>query len=250
MSFREALAELVQRDLKVRYKRSVLGLAWTMVHPLLMMAVTTVVFASLFRFSIERFPVYVLSAYVLWGFFSQSTVTATTSVLSGAGLIRRVYIPPALLPLAAVSAAAVNLLFSLAPLTVVALLSGSQLTWALLSLPVALALAVLFTCGVALILATASVFFHDTIHIYQVLLTAWMYLTPIVYPIEIIPDQWSFIVKANPLYHLVQIFRDPIYAGVWPDPTNVAVAALYAFAVAAFGWWYYERSRDAFTAYL
>jgi len=250
VSFREALAELVKRDLKVRYKRSVLGLAWTMVHPLLMMAVTTVVFSSLFRFAIDRFPIYVLAGYVLWGFFAQATAAATTSILSGGGLIRRIYIPPVVFPLAAVLAAGVNLVLSLIPLALVVLLSGGQFNWALLSLPLALALAMLFTAGVALILATASVFFHDTIHIYQVLTMAWMYLTPIFYPVEIVPDEWAFIVWANPFYHLVQIFRDPIYAGLWPDPVNLAVAAGYAVGVAAFGWWYSERSRDAFAAYL
>src|SRR5215208_2993166 len=179
--FRQALEELIKRDLKSRYKRSALGVAWTMLNPLLMMVATTVVFSNVFRFAIEHFPIYILSAYVVWGFFTQSTTTACTSVLSSAPLAQRIYLPAALFPLAAVNAAAANLLLSLAPLFLLVALSGGQLSWALLFLPVAMVLLVLFTCGVALFLSTASVFFHDTIYIHQVLMTAWMYLTPIFY---------------------------------------------------------------------
>jgi ABC-2 type transport system permease protein len=250
VSSHQVLHELVKRDLKVRYKRSVLGQVWTMLNPLLMMAVTTVVFSSFFRFAITNFPIYMLSAYVLWGFFSQGTLTAATSVLSSGGLTRKVYLPPALFPLAAVCSAAITMLLSLVPLCLLLVITGGEIGWPVVFLPVALGLATVFTCGVALLLAAASVFFHDTIHMYQVVLLAWMYLTPIFYPIDIVPSEWSFVVHLNPLFHLVQIFRDPIYAGSWPDPANVAAATAYALGAAALGWWYFERSRDKFVSYL
>jgi ABC-2 type transport system permease protein len=248
--FGEVLEELVKRDLKARYKRSVLGLVWTLLNPLLMMAVTTLVFSHLFRFAIEHFPVYMLSAYILWGFFSQGTLAASTSLLTSAGLSQRIYLPPALFPIATVNAAAVNLLLSLLPLLLLMAVSGVALTWSLAFVPIALALAILFTYGVALLLAAVSVFFHDMIHMYQVIIMAWMYLTPIFYPVDIVPEEWSFVFRLNPLFHLVQIFRDPIYAGVWPNPINVAAAAGYAFGTAALGWWYFERSRNDFSGYL
>jgi ABC-type polysaccharide/polyol phosphate export permease len=87
-------------------------------------------------------------------------------------------------------------------------------------------------------------------HTYQVLLAVWIYVTPIFYPVEIVPEQWSFIFHLNPLFHLIQIFRDPVYAGKWPDPMNLASAAAYAIGMAAIGWWYFERSRRAFASYL
>src|SRR5579859_4429290 len=248
-AWRNALVELVSRDLKVRYRRSMLGQVWSMLNPLLTMAVTAIVFSTFFRFAINYFPVYVLSAQLVWGFFSQATVAGTTSVLGSSGLARRLYLPPALFPLATICSAAINLLLSLVPLFLIVLVTGRGFSWALLFLPVSLALTFLFTFGLALILSAASVFFHDTVHTIQVLLAAWMYLTPIFYPIEIIPPEWNMIIHLNPVYHLVTIFRTPIYAGTLPDPVNIAAATAYAVGTAAFGWWYFERSRNAFPGY-
>lgn len=246
----QVLQELVKRDIKVRYKRSVLGLAWTMLNPLLLMVVTTIVFSSFFRFAIEDFPVYFLSGFVVWSFFAQGTVAASTSVIGGAALSRRIYLPPALFPLAAVNAAGFNLLLSLPLLLIIGAFSGWRPGWALVSLPLGLALAALFTCGVALVLAAASVFFHDSIYLFQAILQAWMYLTPLFYPVDIVPEPWLPVVQLNPLFHLVRLVRDPIYAGAWPDPLNVGLGAAWAIGAAAFGWWYFERSRDAFDSYL
>jgi ABC-2 type transport system permease protein len=247
---RQVLVELVKRDLKVRYKRSALGLFWTMLNPLLMMAVTTIAFSAFFRFAIHNFPIYFMSAYVVWGFFSQASVSASSSVLDSAALARKIYVPAALFPLASITAAAVNLVVSLVPLFLLVAVTGGQFSWALLSLPIALVLVALFTFGLGLILAAASVFFHDLIHTFQVLLMAWMYLTPIFYPVDIVPDQWSFVFHANPLFYFVQIFRGPVYLGTWPEPFDVLMASAYALGTAIIGWWYFERSRNAFSSYL
>src|SRR5438067_2187437 len=108
-AFREVLEELVKRDIKVRYKRSFIGVLWTMLNPLLMMVITTIVFSNLFRASISNFPIYMLSGYVVWGFFSQATVSASSSILDTSGLSRKIYVPSALFPLAAVVGALINL---------------------------------------------------------------------------------------------------------------------------------------------
>jgi ABC-type polysaccharide/polyol phosphate export permease len=249
-AFRQVLQELVKRDLRVRYKRSVLGFAWTMLNPLLMMIVTTIIFSSIFRFAVHNYPTYMLAGQVLWGFFASATIAANSSLLASAALSRRVYVPWALFPLATVSSAVVNLLLALAPLFLLALASGVEFTWSLVCLPLSLVLAFLFTFGVALLLASSSVFFHDTIHMYQVVVSAWMYLTPIFYPVDIVPPEWLFIFHLNPMYHLVEIFRIPIYTGGWPDPSHFVASTLYALGAVAGGWWYFERSRDSFVSYL
>jgi ABC-type polysaccharide/polyol phosphate export permease len=177
-------------------------------------------------------------------------VVGGTSLLVSAGLIRRVYVPPALFPLASVNAAAINLLLALVPLFFIVVLTGGSFSWALLSLPLSLALLLLFTYGLTLLLSAASVFFLDAMHTYQVLLTVWMYVTPIFYPVEIVPEQYSLIFHLNPLFHLIQIFRGPIYAGTWPEPTNLAAAAAYSVGMAVVGWWYFDRSRRSFASYL
>jgi ABC-type polysaccharide/polyol phosphate export permease len=246
----QVLEELVKRDLKVRYKRSVLGVLWTLLNPLLMMIVTTVIFASFFRFAIDNFPVYFLSAYLVFGFFAQGTTTGCTSILTSAPLVRRIYLAPALFPLASVCTAGVNMIIALLPLLALMAFTGSPFTWALLSLPIGLLLTALFTYGVALFLSAASVFFHDTTQMYAIIITVWMYITPIFYPVEIVPEQYSLIVHLNPLFHFVEIIRNPLYLGTLPDPVNLGAATAYAFGAAVLGWWYFGRSRNAFASYL
>lgn len=249
-SFGDVLQELVKRDIKVRYKRSILGIFWTMLNPLLMMLITTLVFSNLFRGSIQNFPIYVLSGYLVWTFFSQSTIAASSSILDSAGLTRKVYVPAALFPLASVVSALVNLALSLVPLVLLMLVTGGTFSWALLVLPISALVLCLFCLGVGLILASSAVFFRDAIYTYQVLLVAWMYLTPLFYPEQIIPDRFRIFVYINPLYHLVQLFRSPVYSGAFPDPINIVAAVGFALAVASAGWWFFEATRKRFVAYL
>jgi ABC-2 type transport system permease protein len=248
--FAEVLEELVKRDLKVRYKRSVLGIFWTMLNPLLMMIITTIVFSNLFRGSIERFPIYVLSGYLVWTFFSQSTVTASSSILDSSGLTRKVYVPAALFPLACVVSALVNLALSLIPLILLMIVAGGQFTWALLFLPLAALLLSVFCYGVGLILSSSAVFFRDAVYTYQVLLIAWMYLTPLFYPVEIIPERFRVFLYLNPVYYLVELFRAPVYEGTLPDPIIVLAATGFAVATVVIGWWFFEATRKRFVAYL
>src|SRR5262249_35190874 len=135
IAYGEGLPELGKRDLKVRYKRSVLGLMWTMLNPLLMMGITTVVFSNVFRMSIQNFPIYMLSGYVVWAFFSQSTISASSSILDNAGLSRKIYVPPALFPLSSIIAACINLLVSFVPLAALMIVTQSKLSLSLLMLP-------------------------------------------------------------------------------------------------------------------
>jgi ABC-2 type transport system permease protein len=250
LGFSEVLQELVKRDLKVRYKRSVLGIFWTMLNPLLMMVITSIVFSNLFRNTITNFPIYVLSGYLVWTFFSQSTVAASSSILDSSGLTRKVYVPPALFPLACVVSALVNLALAIVPLCLLMIVTGGAFTWALLVLPISALILSLFTFGLGLILSSSAVFFRDTVYTYQVLLVAWMYLTPLFYPEQIIPDQYKIIVYLNPVYHLVELFRAPIYSGVLPKLENVVAATLFALVLVVFGWWFFEATRKRFAAYL
>ena len=250
LRFTEVLEELVKRDLKVRYKRSVLGIFWTMLNPLLMMVITSIVFSNLFRSAIVNFPIYVLSGYLVWTFFSQSTVAASSSILDSAGLTRKVYVPPALFPLACIASALINLTLSLVPLVLLMLVTNGKFSWTLLVLPFSAVFLAVFCYGIGLILSSSAVFFRDTVYTYQVLLVAWMYLTPLFYPEQIIPDQFRLFVYLNPVYHLVALFRAPVYYGALPDPVNVMAAGLFSIGAVVFGWWFFEATRKRFVAYL
>ncbi|CAG0995428.1 hypothetical protein ANRL3_03087 [Anaerolineae bacterium] len=244
LRYRDLLAQLVVRNLTVRYKRSVLGLAWTMLNPLLMMTILTVVFAKVFRVAIEHYSVYFLAAFVLWNFFSQATLTAITDLVWGGSLLQRIYVPRTVFALAAVGTGIVNLLFALVPLAVIILVTGVSFRPALLFLPVPIALTAMFALGVGLGLSVLAASFTDVVDIYQVALTAWLYLTPVIYPIEILPVETRWLFYLNPMYYFLESFRQPIYAGVLPSALIIFIASAIAVGTLAIGWWFFTRNAD------
>lgn len=244
--YRDLLAQLIARNLKVRYKRSVLGLAWTMLNPLAMMTILTIVFSNVFRISLEHYPVYVLSALVLWNFFAQTTMVATTELVWGGSLFQRIYVPRTTFTLSAVGTGLFNLILSLVPLILIMLVIGVPLRPVLLVLPFAILLVAMFTLGIALILSMLAVYFTDVLDIHQLVLTAWMYLTPIIYPVEIVPEQYRWLFNLNPMYHLLELFRTPIYAGTLPSLEHLGAASVSAIAVLLLGWWAFASRVDEF----
>jgi len=242
--YRDLLAQLIERNIKVRYKRSVLGLAWTMLNPLLMMAILSIVFSNLFRITLEHYPVYVLSALVLWNFFSQATLTAMTELAWGNSLLQRIYVPRTIFAISAVGTGLINLLFALAPLAVIMLAIGVPLRPALILLPVPILLTAMFALGVGLALSILAASFADVVDIYHVALTAWLYLTPIIYPQEIVPAHLQWFFRLNPMYYLLETFRQPIYAGVLPALETLAPASAIAVSALVIGWWFFARNAD------
>jgi ABC-2 type transport system permease protein len=248
--YRELLRNLVSREIKVRYKRSTLGLLWTMLNPLLMMVVFTVVFSTIFRFAVKNYNVYFLSAYLLWNFFSQTTTFSMSTLRNNGSLLKRIYMPRSIFVVATVISGLINLVLALVPLFLVMIVSGVPIEPAVLFLPVPILLATMFTLGLSLLLSALAIFFNDVMHVYGVLLTAWMYVTPIIYPIEIVPPEYRWLVKLNPLYYLVEAFRAPIYDGVLPGATTLLIGGVFGVAALLAGWWVFSRSADRFVQYL
>jgi ABC-2 type transport system permease protein len=244
--YRDLLRSLVQRDLTVRYKRSALGFVWTMLNPLLTMIVLSVVFSTLFRFASGHYPVYVLSALLLWNFFSQSTSQAMYNLTWGGGLINKIYVPKSVFVFSAILVGLVNLLLALVPLALIMLVTGQPFSLALFFLPVSVLLTVLFALGVGLFIAALAVYFTDVIDIYQVGLTILMYMTPIIYPMAIVPPQYVPFIHFNPMYYFVEIFRAPIYQGTLPEFYLLVRAALVATVAFGVGWWFFTRKADEF----
>jgi ABC-2 type transport system permease protein len=232
--YRDLIRQFIARDLTVRYRRSVLGVAWTMLNPLLMMLVLTVVFSHLFRFDLPRYPVYLLSAIVLWNFFAQATTAAMHQLVWGGGLMTRIYMPRTVFALSAVGTGVVNLLLALVPLTMVMAFMEAPFRPALVTLPAAVVLAVLFVLGVGLLLSSVAVSFPDIVDMYQVLLSILYFFTPIFYPRSALPAWTHPWLNVNPMYHLTEVFRAPIYEGcqagpyTWLAATGVSVATLLA----------------------
>lgn len=244
------LFELVHRDLTVRYKRSVLGFLWTMLHPLLLMLIFLVVFSALFRVGAPHYETYFLSAYVAWNFFAQTTVNAMASVAWNGPLMKRVRVPPSIFTLSIVVSGLVNLGLSLIVLFSIMLAVGAPLHATLSFLPISFLLLFLFTLGASLALTAVSIFFGDVREMVQAGMPALMYLTPIIYPISIVPERFRWAIKLNPLVYIVEIVRDPIYYGIIPSPATLTVAAVISFGSLAVGWMIFRHMAPRFHAHL
>lgn len=239
--YRDLIVQLISRSLKIRYKRSILGIGWTMLNPLLMMLVLTFVFSNIFRFAVEGYAVYVLSGLILWNFFSQTTTSAMNEMVYGGALFGRIYVPKAVFPVSAIGTGLVNWLFALVPLLVVMILSDVPIRPSLLFVPLPMILTAVFALGVALLLSSFAVYFPDLVPMYEVLSIAWMYATPIIYPVDILPEELLWVVKINPMAYMVEAFRQPIFAGTLPSLQVFGMAALWAIGALAIGWWSFSR---------
>jgi ABC-type polysaccharide/polyol phosphate export permease len=248
--YRYLLWEMILRNIKNRYKRSILGIAWTMINPLLTMLVMAIVFSQLFAVSLPRYPVYLLCGLLLWNFFSQTTVAAIRDLVWGSSLLKRIYIPKALFATAAAGTGMVNLLLAIIPLGIIALFSGSKMGLPLLFVPIALILAFMFSLGIGLGISTQAVFFADVLDMYQIALIAWMYLTPIFYPVEIMAPKLRWIIYINPLYYIVECFREPIYLNKFPSLQTIFFASLSAGIAMVVGSWIFARKSTEFTYYV
>ena len=248
--YRDLIYQLVRRDIVARYKRSVLGVAWTMLNPLGIMIVMTVVFSQVFS-RVESYPAYILTGLICWNMFQQSTSFAMTSMVWGSKLLQQIYLPNTSFVISTILASLVNFLLSLIPLFLIMLVTGVSITWTALLLPFPMIFIGAFSLGIGLLISTLAVFFPDIAEIYPVFLRAWMYLTPIIIPVDVlrnILDGW--LLKLNPLYYIVEIFREVIYYGTIPPLENWIIAFVISFGTLVLGWILFSTRADKFAYYV
>lgn len=244
--YRDLIWFLVRRDITARYKRSVLGIAWTMLNPLGMMIVLSIVFSHVFRTTMEGYPAYVLSGLVAWTFFSQTSSNAINALVWGGDLLQRIYIPRSTFAISAIATGIVNLLLSLVPLFAVMLVIGIPLRPTILLTPVAIVPLAMFSLGVGLVISTIGIFFADVVEMYVIVLTAWMYLTPIIYPLDILPSNVVMWMKFNPMVHIVDLFRMLVFYGTIPALSTWLLAFGSAAVVFVAGWLIFTGKSDEF----
>lgn len=211
------ILELVQRDLKKKYRGSILGIIWTVLNPLLMMIVLTIVFSNVFRFETGNYPLYLMTGQVLFNFFSEATSLSMMSIIANASLIKKIYIKKWLFPLSSVTFSLINTFFSIIAIFLIIFFTGGKIYWSYLLIPVVYLYLFIFSLGFGLILSALTVFFRDIMYLYNVFLTILMYLTPIFYPENIIPEQYKNLVSLNPLIYFLKYFRKIILEGEIPD---------------------------------
>lgn len=248
--YRPLIRELVVRDLKVKYRRSFLGYVWSLLNPLLMMTVMTLVFSYMFRFDIPNYPLYLICGQTLFSFFNESTSMAMYSVMQNGALIKKVYIPKYIFPISRVFSSFVTMSFSLVSILIVMLVTQAPFHWTILLFPIPLFLLLIFCCGIGLILSALAVYFRDITHLYSVLTMAWMYLTPIFYPISSIPAEIIPVIESNPLTGYITFFRELVLYGTIPQP-NLWWSCIGASAfVLIVGLWVFKKLQRNFILHI
>ena len=246
LKFKPLLGELVARDIKIKYRRSVLGVLWTLLKPLCMMIILSVVFSNLFKFDIENFPLYILSGQVVFNFYSDATSGAMSAIIGSAALIKKVYVPKYLFVLSRVFSSTINLMASFTAMLIVMAATRTEMHWTAFLFPIPLILLVLFSLGIGLILAAVTVKFRDVIHLYGVFVTGLLYLTPVIYPMSILPDWLNKVVMLNPLTNIVMMFRDVMLNNSVFSLSSLLIAAVEAFVSMGIGLYVFYKNQDKF----
>jgi len=248
--FRHLLFLMVKRDFTTRYRRSVLGILWSLLNPLLTMLVLTLVFSTIFRFDIPNFPVYLLSGQLIFSFFSESTTLAMGSIIGGAGIIKKVYVPKYIFPVSRVLSSMVNLFFSFIAFLFVVFVTRAPLHWTIILVPIPILYTLVFSFGVALLLSSLAVFFRDLTYIYGIMITLLTFLTPLFYPVSMLPDQVFYLIHLNPLFHYVTYFRALAIDGVLPGLWENIICTGFALGALCFGLYVSVLQQDKYILYL
>lgn len=251
------MKQLILRDFKVKYKRSILGILWSLLYPVLMMLVMTIVFSQMFKFKMDNvnFPVYLLTGLVMFNYFSEATQTAMTSIVSNFSLINKVYIPKYIFPLSKCIFVGINFLLTLIPLLFVVLFTGSGETKCVINiyyliLPFIFFCLFLFTVGIGFIISTISVFLRDMFYIYGIIILIWNYFTPVFYSISILPDTYQPFFKLNPLYMFINSARDIILFNKMPSLNGLFTCFGVSILTLFIGIVVFRKCQDKFIYYV
>ena len=248
--YRELIWALAQKELRVRYKRSVLGFLWALLNPALMMLVLTLVFGIIMRFSIDHYAVFLLSMLLPWTFFAQSLAYSVESIVGNGDLLKKVKIARLVFPVASVVSNIINFLLSLFPLMALILLMRFPLHWTWIYLPIPMLALFLFTLGAAFFFATINVFYRDVSHIVQIILSAWFYFSPIIYSLDLVPARYRWAFRLNPMLYVLNGFRLTIYYGKLPSPQSVAMSLACATAALLVGYGIFRHYESSFVYYV
>ena len=245
------ITSLVTKDFKLKYRRSVLGVLWSVLNPLLMMCVLAAVFTNVLKFgNIENYPMYLILGNVLFSLMSDSTGDAMTSILESAPLIKKIRISKMIFPLEKVLFQLVNFAISLIAIVIVMIFFRIAPTIYLLAMPILLIYMLLFCAGLGMLLSALAVFFRDVCHLWGVVITAWTYATPLFYPMSLLPDWMQKAEAFNPMYHYVTYFRDIAMYGQWPGMRENLVCLVIALITFAVGFFVFKHMEKKFILYV
>ncbi len=249
--YRFLLQNLISRDIKIKYRRSKLGILWSVLNPLLMMTVMTVVFSKFFRANIPNYPVYLLSGQLLFTFFNDASNAAMGSVLYSSALIKKVYVPKYIFPLEKICFSFINLLFSMIALVVIMIITGSPFYASTLFAVIPVFFMFFFALGVGLFLSSAAIYFRDVMHFWSIIIMALNYATPLFYPEAIWEGTFMvYLGRLNPLYWYISTFRCCILEGTVPAPITFVYCGIFAVIAMAVGRYTFMKTQDNFILYI
>jgi ABC-2 type transport system permease protein len=241
--YRDLIFQLIRRDLVTRYKRSFLGILWTMLNPLGTMLILSVVFSQMFNMR-GTYPAYIMTNLIAWNFFSQTTMASLNAMLWGSSFFQKIYLPRTSFVVSAIGTGIVNTILALIPLILIFLVTR-------VNIPVTMLLLAAFALGIGLILSTFVAFFPDIAEMYPILLTAWMYLTPIIYPEEILTNVLGgWLLRLNPLFPVLRVFRMVIFDGIVPSLSIWGIASGIALGTLLIGWIFFTQKSNSFAYYV
>ncbi|WP_444196142.1 ABC transporter permease [Dialister succinatiphilus] len=246
-AYREMLRSLVHRDLRGRYKGSVLGFLWTFLNPLLQLAVYTILFSHIIRMGIHDYYLFLFVALIPWMFFSSSIMGGSTSILSNQSMVTKIYFPREVLPISVVTGAFVNMLYCFIVVLAVVLVFSDHVNFvAWLYLPVIAIIEYVLALGFALIAAAVTVYIRDLEHILGIVTMAWQFLTPVMYGIDMVPDEYLFIFNLNPMSPIIVAYRDILYYGRIPHMETLISALVFGILFAILGFIVFGRLKRNF----
>ena len=247
----ELLKQLVLKDIKLKYRRSYLGYIWSILNPLLMMIVLTVVFSNLFKFDIPNFSAYLLTGQLIFGFVSEATSSSVTAIVHNASLIKKTYVPKYIFVLSKITSSLVNMLFAMIALILVMIFTQVEITLNVLWVPIIFLELYIFSLGLGLILSASTVFFRDIQYLWGVFTSIWMYLTPIIYPVSIISQEYRWWYdNLNPMVNYVEQFRNVILNGQSLSMESLSQGFIISIILLLVGIWFFNRKENEFILYI
>ncbi|GAA0378600.1 ABC transporter permease [Paenibacillus motobuensis] len=248
--YRDLLIELIVKDIKIKYRNSYLGVLWSLLNPLLMVIVLSIVFSTLFKHDIANYPLYLLTGRLVYSYFAEATNFAMDSIIVNSQLIKKVYVPKYFFPISRVISSFVTSLISLIPVVGVMIFTGVSFSLYNLLFFIPMLILMFISMGIGLILSTVTVFFRDLKHFYSILLTIVMYMTPIFYPANIIPDKYRVLIEFNPLFPVLSMFRDVLIYQQRFNYFDLIVSFAYAVFFVVAGMIMFYKKQDRFIFYL
>ena len=245
-NYREMIYNLVKKDLRGRYKGSVLGFLWTFINPLLQLAVYTLVFSTIMRVNVDKFYMYLFIALIPWIFFTTSILGGTISIIQNKDLIKKIYFPRIIIPISTVLATIMNMIFSMAVVILALFISGIGISYYVLLLPVIMILEFFLVLGMVFLFSSLNVFFRDIEYILSIIMMIWFYMTPIVYTVEMIPEKYQTLFYLNPMTNIVIFYRDILFYKRMPSFGFIGGVFLYSLAMIIIGYFVFQKLQKNF----